>query len=110
MTPTATGIESLVPSPNRGVGQLVEPKTAFTCGLVAMVIGMTIAIFIPRPEPFQLRIFSVFMGLGAASFTTGLTGLLEIKTKWLTAGGPLAVLVFIVYFVGGLSLSGSSLP
>ncbi len=50
------------------------------------------------------------MGLGGASFTTGLTGMLEIKTKWLTAGGPLAVLVFIVYFVGGFPLFGSGTP
>jgi hypothetical protein len=87
------------PSRDRVISQLVEPRTAFICGAVALVLGLVIAIAIPRPEPFQLKIFAVILGLGGASFTSGLTGLLEIKTKWLNAGGPLAVLVFIVYIV-----------
>jgi hypothetical protein len=78
----------------------------FACGVVAIVAALVIALVIPKPEQHQVRIFAVLAGLGGASFTSGFTGLLEIETKWLRAGGPLAVLVFIVWVVLGVSPSG----
>jgi hypothetical protein len=83
---------------------LVDPRLAFACGGAALAVGLAIAIFIPRPEPFQLKMFAVTAGMGGASFGSGLTGLLEIKTRWLTAGGPLAVFVFIVWVLAGDSI------
>jgi hypothetical protein len=80
----------------------------FACGVVAIVVALVIAIVIPKPEEHQVRIFAVLAGLGGASFTSGFTGLLEIETKWLKAGGPLAVFVFIVLVVLGGSPSGIS--
>jgi hypothetical protein len=44
-----------------------------------------LAFIYDDPKPFQKAVFAVFIGLGGASFTTGMTGLLEIRTKWLRA-------------------------
>jgi hypothetical protein len=85
---------------------VIDPRLVFACGVVAIVIALAIAILIPNPQPHQVRIFAVTAGLGGASFTSGFTGLLEIDTKWLKAGGPLAVFVFIVWVVLGGSPSG----
>jgi hypothetical protein len=74
----------------------IDPRLVFACGVVAIVAALVILILIPKPEQPQLRIFSVLAGLGGASFTSGFTGLPEIETKWLKAGGPLAVFVFII--------------
>jgi hypothetical protein len=79
----------------------IDPRLVFACGVLAIIAALAIAIFIPRPEPSQLRMFAVLAGLGGASFTNGFTGLLEIETKWLKAGGPLAVFVFIIWVILG---------
>jgi hypothetical protein len=83
----------------------IDPRLIFACGVVAIIAALVILILIPKPEQAQLRMFSVLAGLGGASFTSGFTGLLEIETKWLKAGGPLAVFVFIVWVVLGISPS-----
>jgi hypothetical protein len=80
---------------------VIDPRLVFACGVVAIAAALVIAILIPRPEQSQLRMFAVLAGLGGASFTSGFTGLLEIETKWLKAGGPLAVFVFIIWVVLG---------
>ena len=79
----------------------IDPRLVFACGIVAIVAALAIAIIIPKPEQPLLRMFAVLAGLGGASFTSGFTGLLEIDTKWLKAGGPLAVFVFIIWVILG---------
>ncbi len=80
----------------------------FAFGVIAIIAALVLAVVIPKPEDYQLRVFAVLAGLGGASFTNAFAGLLEIETKWLKAGGPLAVFVFIVWVVLGGSPSDIS--
>ena len=79
----------------------IDPRLVFACGIVAIFGALVMAIVIPRPEQTELRMLAVIFGLGGASFTSGFAGLLEIETKWLKAGGPLAVFIFIVWIILG---------
>lgn len=83
----------------------MHPQAALMVGAAALLISLVLAFIYDDPKPFQKAVFAVFIGLGGASFTTGMTGLLEIRTKWLTAGGPLAVFVFIVGVVTRVPLT-----
>jgi hypothetical protein len=77
---------------------LTKPS-AFSYGLIALGIGLFIALFVPEPTKFQIAIFASVIGLGGAGITSGITGVLEIETKWLSAGGPLAVFIFLCVFI-----------
>lgn len=86
-------------------GQALNPRAALIVGAAALLISLVLAFIYDDPKPFQKAVFAVFIGLGGASFTTGMAGLLEIRTKWLTAGGPLAVFIFIVWVVTQVPLT-----
>jgi hypothetical protein len=73
----------------------------FAFGVLAIVTALAIAIEIPRPEPYQQKMFAVFAALGAASVCSGFTGMLEIETRWLKAGGSLGVFVLVIWVILG---------
>ena len=84
----------------------IDPRVIFAFGVAAIVVATVMAVVIPRPEPHQVRIFAVMTGLGGAGFMNVLTGGLEIEIKWVKAGGPPAVFVFIVWFFGAGAPTG----
>ena len=85
-----------------------ENKTLYTLlsfvfGVVFLTSLLAIAIYIPNPEPFQLRIFTTVLAIAAAGTATVMTGLINTEVKFRTqlvvgATGALAVFV-IVYMV-----------
>jgi choline-glycine betaine transporter len=83
------------------MGQVLGPNTAFGFGATALIAALGIALLIPEPLPFQVRIIAVITAIGGACLTRGISGSLEIKTKWVNAGGPLAVFVLVLFTVLG---------
>jgi hypothetical protein len=85
-----------------------ENKTLYTLlsfvfGVVFLTSLLAIAIWIPNPEPFQLKIFTTVLALAAGGTTTVMTGLINTEVKFGTqlvvgATGTLAIFV-IVYMV-----------
>jgi hypothetical protein len=72
---------------------------AIVIGLVTLAGAVVFALVVPCPKPFQTHVFAVITGVGAAAITPLINGVLTIRTKWLTAGGPLAVFVFATYVI-----------
>lgn len=77
----------------------IDPNRPFAFGIIAVIIGLALAVFIPDPSPFQKAVFTVVIGLGGAGFATAISGFLEVNSKWVTAGGSLGVFVFICIFI-----------
>lgn len=76
---------------------------AFSSGVIFLLSVLAIAILIPKPEPFQIRVFTTVMAIAAAGVATVMTGLIDAQIKLGTqlligATGGLAVFV-IVYMV-----------
>ena len=72
----------------------------FSISIVALVIGVIIAIVIPYPTPFQRTVFAVVVSLAGTSITaSSISGFIQINSKWLKAGGPIAVFVFLCFFI-----------
>jgi hypothetical protein len=93
-----TGYSPIARGPAAIIPQTV-PKT-FGFSIVALVIGIIIAIFIPYPTPFQRTIFAVVVSLAGTSITaSSVSGFIQINSKWLKAGGPVAVFVFLCFFI-----------
>lgn len=81
---------------------------AFTAGIIFLGSILVIAIFIPKPEPFQVKVFATVMAISAAGVATVMTGLVNAQIKLGTqlvigATGALAVFV-IVYLVNPAGL------
>jgi hypothetical protein len=90
--------EPALPNGGRNISQ-VEPIYVFVFGIFAVLAGLTIALVNQNPPSFPRVIITVFIGLGGASIASGITGFLEIQSRWVRAGGPLGVLVFLCFFI-----------
>ena len=76
----------------------VQQLSAFGFGVVFIIVLLLIAIRFPEPRPFQYEVFKVVLALAAAGVAAMIPGFLHFEiSKWLRAGGALAVFA-IVYF------------
>jgi hypothetical protein len=75
----------------------------FLFGVFAVLLGLIIALVNPDPKPFPRVVTTVLIGLGGAGIASGITGFLEVQSKWVRAGGPLGVLVFLCVFISRAS-------
>ncbi len=71
---------------------------AFSIGTLFVLLAVWIAISVPTPTSLQYTLFRSLFALGAGGYALFLTGLLEIKTPLIKAGGPLAVMVLMYIF------------
>jgi hypothetical protein len=71
----------------------------FIFGVFAIIAGLVISLILQDPRPFPRTITTVFIALGGACLASGIAGFLEIESKWVRAGGPLGVLVFLCFFI-----------
>jgi len=60
------------------------------------LVSLAIVFVFAELRPTQAAVLACLVGLSGAAIATGLSGILQIKTKMLVASGPLAV--FIVCF------------
>jgi hypothetical protein len=74
--------------------------TAFRFGIIALLGGIVLVLFIPEPSEFQQKVFAALVGLAGACISSSLTGFLEISSRWIKAGGAIAVFVFLCFFIG----------
>jgi hypothetical protein len=77
----------------------IEPLYTFVLGVFFLLSGLTAAVLLPSAPPLAQQMLTVLVALGAASFASGITGFLEVQSKWVRAGGPLGVLVFVCFFI-----------
>jgi hypothetical protein len=84
----------------------VERFLAFGFGIVFVVVLIILAIRFPNPTPFQYTVFRIVLALAAGGVAGMIPGFLTVEiSKWLRAGGALAVFV-IVYFYSPAGLTG----
>lgn len=85
----------------------VEPIYVFLFGIFAIIAGLVISLIMQDPRPFPKTITTVFISLGGACLASGIAGFLEVESKWVRAGGPLGVLVFLCFFISQQTASGA---
>jgi hypothetical protein len=84
----------------------IERFLAFGFGIIFVVVLIVLAIKFPNPTPFQYTVFRIVLALAAGGVAAMIPGFLTIEvSKWLRAGGALAVFV-IVYFYSPAGLTG----
>jgi hypothetical protein len=75
---------------------------AFLAGMALICILLVIFVFIPDPSSSQLAAFRIFIALAGAAFAAAIPGFIEVqlgrRTKYVRAGGALAVLVLLYLF------------
>jgi energy-coupling factor transporter transmembrane protein EcfT len=82
--------------------------TAFLFGAVFVIVLLTVAIFFPNPTAFQYIIFRSVLSLAVAGVAAMIPGFIRISvSKWLRAGGALAVFA-AVYFYNPAALVSSA--
>jgi hypothetical protein len=87
-----------------------EKLIALICGVVFVAVILVIALFVPKPEPFQVAVFRIVLSIAAAGFVSMTPGFINLKLGgWLQAGGALAVFA-IVFFFNPVSLVAPTSP
>ena len=83
---------------------------AFLFGVIFVIGLLTLAIFFPSPTAFQYTIFRTVLALAAAGVAAMIPGFISLAiSKWLRAGGALAVFA-AVYFYNPAALVSSAPP
>ncbi len=84
----------------------VERLLAFGFGVIFVVVLLILAVKFPNPTPFQYTVFRIVLALAAGGVAAMIPGFLTLEvSKWLRAGGALAVFV-VVYFYSPAGLTG----
>jgi hypothetical protein len=85
-----------------------QQRSAFLFGIAFVVVLLTLAIRFPNPTAFQYTIFRSVLALAAAGVAAMIPGFITLSiSKWLRAGGALAVFA-IVYFYNPAVLVSSA--
>jgi hypothetical protein len=75
---------------------------AFGFGVVFLATVLVIAVFIPEPTSFQLRVFTTVMAVAAAGAATVMTGLINTQVnlgKQIAIGATGALAVFVIVYL-----------
>lgn len=85
---------------NNGVLAMVnwERLAIFVFGVIFVAVLLIIALFYPRPTPFQYTVFRIVLALAAAGVAALIPGLINVKVPGVSAGGALAVFVVVFFF------------
>lgn len=76
-----------------------EKLLAYLFGVTFVVVILAIAIFIPKPEPFQYEVFKIVLALATAGVAAFIPGFISVEVgKWVRAGGAIAVFVIVFFF------------
>lgn len=75
-----------------------ERLAVFAFGVIFVIVMLVLAVKIPNPTPNQYETFKIVLALAAAGVAAFIPGFLAVNvSKWLRAGGALAVFA-IVFF------------
>ena len=73
--------------------------SAFLFGIVFVIVLLTLAILFPNPTAFQYTIFRTVLSLAAAGVAAMIPGIISLSvSKWLRAGGALAVFAAVYLY------------
>jgi hypothetical protein len=75
---------------------------AFIFGVGFLVVLLLIAVLIPEPSPFQLRVFTPILAIAVAGVATVMTGLLNVQMtlgKQLIVGATGAIAAFVIIYL-----------
>lgn len=82
---------------------------AFVFGIVFVIVLLTLAIFFPNPTAFQYTIFRTVLALAAAGVAAMIPGFISLSiSKWIRAGGALAVFVVVYFYSPAAMVSSTS--
>lgn len=77
----------------------IERFILIAFGIVFVSALMVVSIKYPRPTDFQYKIFSNVLALAAAGVATGIPGFIKVTiSKYVKAGGAIAVFVIVYFF------------
>jgi hypothetical protein len=71
-------------------------------GVIFLGAILVIAVLIPQPSPFQLRVFTPVLAIAVAGVATVMTGLLNVQMtlgKQLTIGATGAIATFVIVYL-----------
>ena len=75
-----------------------ERAAVFVFGVVFVITMIVLAVAFPKPTVWQFQVFRIVLALAAAGVAAMLPGSIEVTaSKWLKAGGALAVFVVVLY-------------
>lgn len=90
---------SSAPDPSTDSGAPGERRLAYLFGIAFVAIILVVALFVPEPSPFQLRVFQVVLALAAAGVATTISGFLRVEvSSSVKAGGAIGVFVVVFFF------------
>lgn len=76
-----------------------EKIATFVFGIGFLIGLVVLAIFFPKPTPFQYVVFRVILALAAAGFAAFIPGFIHAEIKHtIRAGGALAVFIVVYFF------------
>jgi hypothetical protein len=107
--PTARGSDG--DAINRGPGGKRTSTSAapnlFLWGIGGLVLSLAIAFGYPyEMRPIQVAVLASVHSLSGAAIATGISGILNLKTRALVASGPFVVFVLIFWAVLGAGAPG----
>lgn len=84
-------------------GSSLAAPNVFLWGIGGLALCLLIVFLVPNPTPIQAALLAVLVGLSGAAIASGISGILKLKTRALTASGPFAVFVlgFMAVFSAG---------
>jgi hypothetical protein len=90
------------------IRKATQQRTAFSFGILFVVILLGLAILFPTPTAFQYTVFRSVLSLAAAGIAAMIPGFITVSiSTWLRAGGALAVFA-VVYFYNPAALVTSA--
>lgn len=84
---------------NKGANTPVDQVYIFGFGVLSIIGGLTVSLIYQDPPAFPRVVVTVLIALGGAAIASSITGFLEVRSKWVRAGGALGVLVFLCLFM-----------
>jgi hypothetical protein len=82
--------------------KFAERCIAVACGVMFVAVLLALAVLIPTPTLDQRQTFRIVLAIAAAGFVSMTPGFLEITvSKWIRAGGALAVFAIVFFYNPG---------
>lgn len=76
-----------------------ERIAVFVFGVLFVILLIVLALFVPKPTPFQYTVFRIVLALAAAGVAAFIPGFIDVAiSNWLRAGGAIAVFVIVYFF------------
>jgi hypothetical protein len=93
--------------PRKKLTSKVAAPNLFLCGIGGLLVSLIIVFVFAELRPTQAAVLACLVGLSGSAIATGISGILQIKTKTLVASGPLAVFIVCFWAVMATGAAGA---